>query len=163
MSDRKQALRRHVEARHAQSWPILSGLSQADLSRPVYSHGETTWSVLQVVAHLADAERGLLGQVQRLAAGGVTVPEDFDLERWNRAAVAKRAAQPLPELLEEIESTYRETLAFIDSLEEHQLDLVGRHARGDLASVEAFLIRTAEHRARHAADIQHALDEPRHG
>ncbi len=162
MSARKEALRRHVESRHAQSWPILSALTESDLTRPVYSHGETTWSVHQVVAHLADAERGLLGQVQRLAAGGVTVPEDFDLERWNRAAVAKRAAQPLQALLEEIERAYQETLDFIDSLEERQLDLVGRHATGERLSVEAFLRRTADHRSRHASDIQRALSEPRH-
>ncbi len=157
MSERKQSIRAYMEARHAESWPILKSLRPEDLDRPVYSHRDETWRIREILIHLADAERGLLGQVQRLCAGEQTIPPDFDLERWNRRTVRKYADRPLEELLQRIETSFQEALAFLDSLPEEKLDLVGRHPSGQMLSTEGYLRRIVDHRAEHAHDIQQAL------
>lgn len=157
MRERKASIREHMKRRHAESWPILRGLSSADLDQPVYVEEAAAWTVKDVLGHLADAERGNLGQVQRLIAGEVTVPEDFDPERWNRSAVRKRAEVEAKQLLQDIEKAYQDALTFLEGLEDQTLDLRGRHAKGDTISAEAFFRRMADHRAQHAADIRESL------
>ena len=41
MSARKEALRSHMELRHAASWPVLEGLDESDMAVKVYSALET--------------------------------------------------------------------------------------------------------------------------
>lgn len=157
MSERKASIREHMQRQHAESWPVLNDLSDADLAQPVYSEEATGWTVRDVLGHLADSERGILGQVQRLIAGEVTVPEDFDLDRWNQSAVRKRAEVEVDQLLQDIENAYQDALTFLEDLEDQTLDLRGRHARGDTLSAEGFFRRMANHRARHATDIRESL------
>ncbi len=157
MSERTISIKQRMQQLHQESWPVLRDLTQDDLPRPVYSHEAEDWTVRDVLAHLADSERGILGQVQRLVAGEITVPEDFDLERWNRSAVRKRAEVDPGKLLQAIDVAYQEALSFLDQLDDQSLDLQGRHASGDILSAEGFFLRMANHRAQHAADIRSAL------
>jgi hypothetical protein len=157
MSDRKAAIREYMLSTHEATWPVLIGLDPADLGAAVYGEGESRWTVRELLGHLADSESGLLGQVSRLVAGQVTVPEDFDLNRWNRGAVRKRAGLAVPELLQQIESAFQEALHFLEGLDEQSLDLQGRHASGKTLTAEGFLRRMADHRSEHVADIRAAL------
>lgn len=157
MSDRKDTIRRYLVSAHEETWPVLSSLQPADLTAPVYGDGDSLWTVRELLGHLADSERGLLGQVSRLVAGEATVPEDFDLNRWNRSAVRKRAGLQVPELLKQISSAFQEALDFLDRVDEPSLDLQGRHASGRILSGEGFLRRMADHRQEHVADIRKAL------
>jgi hypothetical protein len=147
-----------MAARHQESFTLLQSLSEADLSRPVYSFEGGQWTVREVVAHLADSERGQVGQIQRLVKGEQTIPPDFDLARWNKRSVEKRAGQTLADQVAEIEAAYQKGLALLDTLSEADLDRRGRHPRGDEPSVEEFFRHLAEHRAGHAADIRASLE-----
>lgn len=157
MSERKAALRAHLERRHSESWPVLQSLTADDMGVEVYTEGEQTWTVKDLLGHLADGERGNLGQVQRLIAGQQTVPEDFDLDRWNRSAVRKSADAQPADLLQSIEQAYQQALAFLESLQEADLDLQGLHSSLATLTAEGFLRRMVDHRAEHVADIQKAL------
>ena len=156
MGDRKAAIREHMQTQHAESWPTLAALKPEDGDCMVYESPEA-WTVHAVLAHLADAERGLLSQVYRLAAGQPTVPEDFDIARWNRSAVRRGSEKSIQALLQAIEEAYEETLAFLEDLEEEALDLRGRSSPGEIWTMEYFLHRSATHRTEHAAGIQNAL------
>ena len=157
MGERKASIQDHMQRQHAESWPILSGLSKTDLDQPVYSGENPQWTVKDVLGHLADSERGLLGQVSRLVAGAMTVPDDFDLDRWNRSAVRKGSDIGVSQLLKDIENAYQDALNFLAELDEGVLDLRGRHASGRILSAERFFLQMADHRAQHAADISASL------
>jgi len=157
MSDRKQAIADSMRSSHAATWPVLSSLTEAELRLPAFGDGEAMWSIGDLVGHLADAEPGLLGQVQRLLAGRATVPDDFDLNRWNRSAVRRSKGRPLQELLEHILKAHQEALTTLEATAEASLDQSGRHASGDVLTVEGFFRRMADHRRDHTADIQQAL------
>lgn len=157
MSERSQGIREHLERKHSETWPVLSGLTSDDMHVMVYDNEGGRWTVKDILGHLADAERGVLGQAQRLVAGKQTVPPDFDLARWNRSAVRKSDGTPPAELLERITTAFQASLEFLGSLEDSQLDLVGRHSSGHLLSTEGFLRRISDHRAEHVADIRAAL------
>ena len=157
MNERKEALRSHMELQHAASWPVLEGLNDSVLQVEVYSSEEGTWSVKDLLGHLANAEKGNLGQAKRLVAGEQTVPPDFDLDRWNRGAVRKAANRSLADLLRLIADSYSSALSFVESLDEIDLDKVGLHAGGDMLTTEGFLRRMVDHRLEHVTDIQAAL------
>lgn len=146
-----------MQEKHEQTWKVLSAIEEADHSQIVYREDEQMWQVRDVIAHLADSERGLLGQIKRLIAGKQTVPEDFDLNRWNRSAVRKTAEVPVPELLKQIESAYQESLQVLSDLDNEALDLVGRHSSGRMLTTEGFFRRVLAHRSEHVADIQKAI------
>ncbi len=157
MSERKDQLRSHMENRHAETWPFLQGLTEGDMPAEVYSSEEGTWTVKDLLGHLADGERGNFGQAKRLVAGEQTVPEDFDLDRWNRGAV-RRAAETSPDdLLGAIAEAYSAALAFLETLDESDLDKVGLHSSGETMTTEGFLRRMVNHRLEHVTDIKSAL------
>ena len=157
MSDRKQAIADSMRQAHAATWPVLLSLTEADLRLPVFGDGEALWSIGDLVGHLADAEAGLLGQVQRLLSGKATVPDDFDLDRWNRSAVRRSKSRPYQDLLDNILKAHQEALATLEATAESSLDRSGRHASGDILTVEGFFRRMADHRRDHTGDIQRAL------
>ena len=157
MSQRKDELRSHMESRDAETWPFLKGLAESDMPVEVYSSEENTWTVKDLLGHLADGERGNLGQAQRLVAGEQTVPADFDLDRWNRGAVRRAAKSSAAELLEVISESYSNALDFLDSLDESDLDKSGLHSSLETMTTEGFLRRMVDHRLEHVTDMQSAL------
>jgi len=154
---RKQSIADHMRQSHAASWAILTGLQENDLGRKVYGDGEALWSVGDLLAHLADAESGMLGQVRRLLAGQPTVPDDFDLDRWNRSAVRRNRSRPLPDLLDQILRSHQDALATLEAAEETSLDLMGRHSSGEVLTVEGYFRRIVDHRMAHSDDIDGAV------
>jgi len=157
MSQRKQSIADHLRSAHEATWPVLASLTESDRQQPVYGEGEGEWKVTDLVAHLADAEKGLLGQVQRLLAGKMTVPDDFDLNRWNRSAVRRNRGRSHEELVAEIRTAHLEALRTLEQIDEAALGLRGRHSSGEILTVEGFFRRMADHRREHTRDIERAL------
>jgi len=157
MSERKDELRSHMESRNAETWPFLKGLTESDMPVEVYSSEENTWTVKDLLGHLADGERGNLGQAQRLVAGEQTVPADFDLDRWNRGAVRRAEKATTADLLGVIAESYSSALDFLDGLDDSDLDKVGLHSTGESMTTEGFLRRMVNHRLEHVTDMQSAL------
>jgi len=110
-----------------------------------------------VLAHLAVSEGGQLGQINRCLAGEKPVPDDFDLTRFNRRSVQKQADKSVADMLREIETAHAQVLELLDKVSEADFDKSGRHARGDILTVEQFFIRTTEHRREHAEQLQRTL------
>ena len=157
MSERTDELRSHMESRNAETWPFLEGLTDSDMPVEVYSSEEIKWTVKDLIGHLADGERGNLGQAQRLVAGEQTVPADFDLDRWNRGAVRRAAKSSTAELLEVISESYSNALDSLDSLDESDLDKSGLHSSLETMTTEGILRRMVDHRLEHVTDMQSAL------
>jgi len=138
---------------HAQSWPHIVRLAEQAGAVLVYP-GDPCWTVRELLAHLADAERGMLGQAQRIVRGEPALPEGFDPARWNRRAVEKRAGASTADLLAEIEEAHRDWVAFVEGLDDAALDRQGRTAEGELLPVEAFARHATEHRMDHTCDAE---------
>ncbi len=154
---RKESIRQQILADHAESLAVLKRLTPKQWAAPVPSDEGAPWTARDVLAHLAVSEGGQLGQVTRLLAGEQTVPPDFDLNRFNRGSVKKRADKSVDELLAEIESAHAQVLAALDAVAEADLDKTGRHARGDIITVAEFFTRITAHRREHAHQLKQAL------
>jgi hypothetical protein len=157
-SNRKSEIRSFIQDRHNETWSFLETLTGEDGQKELYQDSDTNWTIHTLVSHLADSERGMLGQAQRAVEGKMTVPDDFDLERWNRGVARKSASMTIPEFLGQIQAAHQGCLEFLDSLDEAQLDIQGRHASGEMLSIEGFLMRIAQHRLDHINDVKKVLD-----
>lgn len=157
MTDRKARILERIEADHAASLAILNDLTELEWDKPVPSDEGFDWKGRDVLAHLAVSEGGQLGQLTRCVAGEMTVPDDFDLARFNRRSVQKQADKPVPALLADIERGHAEVLKTLQAVSEADLDKSGRHARGDVITVEQFFVRITEHRREHAEQLQRAV------
>jgi hypothetical protein len=158
MAERKELIRIHLKSRHGESWEILQALLPEHTGELVYSHESETWTVHQVLAHLADSESGLQLQIRRLAEGEDGVPANFDLARWNRSAVRKRADLSLDELRGQVVEAHDQALDLLDELDEGSLDNRGFVSTGEVLSVQDLFMRIADHRLEHATDIQRAIE-----
>jgi DinB family protein len=157
MSARKDVMLQTITADHAKCMAILNSFTPEQWERPAPSEEDAPWKARDVLAHMAVSELGQLGQITRCLAGEVTVPDDFDLRRFNRRSVQKQAEKTPAQMLADIESGHTQVLATLVDVAEGDLDKTGRHARGDVLTVEQFFIRITEHRRQHAEELQEAL------
>ncbi len=135
---------------------LLKGLAPEQWQATVFAEGET-WTVATVLAHLVESERGMSIHVHRIRKGEETVPEDFDLERWN-AGLIRRAGDVSPEeLMANAVSTRAKTLEVMESLGDDEWELRGRHASRGEITVAQYYETIHAHEVGHLEDIRAAL------
>jgi uncharacterized damage-inducible protein DinB len=123
---------------------------------PVYSDG-LAWTVRQVVNHVADADRGHNFQVMSIAEGENPIPEDFDIERYNKRVTEKTVEKSAEESRADMAETRAQLNAWLTTLDESKLDNTGRHASLNILSVAQILRILSNHERDHAKDIAAAL------
>ena len=134
----------------------LNGLSPAQWDQVVFGEGEQ-WTVNTVVSHLIDGERGMSIHVHKILKGEETLPEGFDLTRWN-AGVKKRIGELSPrELLASLEATRARTLQGLNGLEEGDWERTGQHPSRGVITVEEYYETIAGHEQMHLDHIKTAL------
>lgn len=149
-------LHHHLAEEFDQAHAIFSTLSAEQWNAPVPSDAEAPWTARDALAHVLVSDTGQFTLAQRIAAGGEGAPADFDLNRYNRSSVKKRADTPPAQLLADLAANHAAILAWLATLNEADLDKTGRHAAGDVLTVEGFLRRLSAHRLAHAREMQAA-------
>jgi len=157
MSKRKDKLRQAMQADHAASLAIFNRVTPEQWGQPVPSDEGVDWKARDVLSHVAASEGSQLVVIQRVLNGQGSVPEDFDVNRYNRRSVQKQAERTPVEFLASIDRDHAQVLAALDGLDEAELDKTGRHARGDTLTIEGFFNRITEHRRQHAEELAHNL------
>jgi DinB superfamily len=157
MSDRKDKLRQTIQADDAASMAIFKRLSPEQWNQPVPSDEGAEWKARDVLNHVTISEGGQLTVIQRVLAGQGGVPDDFDINRYNRRSVQKQAERTVDDMLAGLEHDHAQVLGALDAVSEADLDKTGRHARGDTLTVEQFFHRITEHRRQHAQELARNL------
>ncbi len=156
MSDRKQ----RIIAQLAESRAYLISVAEQISPDQVLSSTENpAWNVHDLLAHLAGAERGLQGTVQRFLAGQ-PLPEGFSLDYWNQRQVEKQKERNVADLLAGLQASRVDTLALLDSLSDEQLAVRGMHPAGFETSVGGIFRVMAMHELDHGQEIALALGLP---
>jgi hypothetical protein len=156
MTERKQILRDHLAATREALLKLVGQMQPEDWDKPVQAE-DGKWTVKQVMLHLATSEAGQIKTGQAIAADQPTVPDDFDLNRYNNRQVEKNQGKTPPEILFGMAESRQKLLAFLDEVGEADLDKRGRHGRGDVISLEQLFHRIGEHEAEHTELIRQAL------
>ncbi len=156
MSDRKQRIIAQLAEARAY---LVSVAEQIGPEQVLASSENPAWNVHDLLAHLAGAERGLQGTVQRFLAGQ-PLPEGFSLDYWNQRQVEKQKERSVADLLASLQASRVGTLALLDSLSEEQLAVRGMHPAGFETSVGGIFRVMAMHEMDHGQEIALALGLP---
>jgi uncharacterized damage-inducible protein DinB len=156
LSERKHLIHDHLLRTREDLLEVIGQLQPSDWDRAVQSV-EGGWTVKQALLHIATSENGQILTGKAIAAGQPTVPDDFDLNRYNRRQVEKNQARQPPEILFGMAESRQKLLAFLDEVSAEDLEKRGKHGRGDVISLEQLFYRVGEHEAEHTAEIKRAL------
>jgi uncharacterized damage-inducible protein DinB len=156
LSERKHPLHDHLIHTREHLLELIGQLQADDWDKPVQST-EGGWTVKQALLHVATSERGQIALARAIADGQSTVPDDFDLNRYNRRQVEKNQDKQPAEMLFSMAESRQKLLAFLDEVPDEALDKRGKHGRGDVISLEDLFRRIGDHEADHAAEIKRAL------
>ena len=154
--DRKHRIKDHLNHTREELLELVGQLTPDDWERQVQAE-DGHWTLQQMMLHVAIAEVGQIKTATSIIAGQSNVPDDFDLDRYNRRQIEKNAAKLPPEILFSMAESRQKLFALIDEVSEADLDKRGKHGRGDVLTVEQLFYRIGEHEAEHAATMRAAL------
>lgn len=149
-------LQRLAESRQA-LFNLFGGLNEQQLTHSVHAEG-STWTILDLVRHLAQAEKGMTRQIDEIRQGGKGVPDNFDLNRYNAGAVSKQQHKSREQLMAEMSQNRAELLALVDSLQAEDWAKEGRHGSGNIMSIYEIVKIIGIHEKMHTKEIEEALN-----
>ena len=105
---------------------IFSALTGEQWQTEVYTEG-TTWTIRNILAHFVTSERGLVKLFEQIRQGGSGAAVDFSIDRYNASQQEKTKELPVIELLEQYKTIRANSITWVSSLQESELEIVGRH------------------------------------
>lgn len=156
MSERTEALTRDLNETRAYLNAVLDKVGN-DPERQVYSDG-LAWSVRQIVAHLVSADTGHNAQAMNAAQGVNIIPEDFDIQRYNKRITEKSAEKTIAESRAALAESRQALLEWLATVDDELLDKQGRHSTLQMMTVEEIIRFGMKHERGHADDIAQAFN-----
>jgi hypothetical protein len=132
------------------------GLSPAQWQSPIYDVPKT-WTARNLLAHFLSSERVLLSLCQDVASGGPGAPEGFDFDAFNTQEQPLYKDVPTAQLIGQLEAARAQTLEWLRTVEDGQLDRTGRHPALGEVSLETMIIAIYGHQLMHMRDLQSKL------
>lgn len=142
--EKKETIKTKLTAARTNLYATLNDLTDEQWSTKSYAEG-SEWRVVDVLRHVADSERGMLGLMAQIRSGGEGVSEDFDLARWNQRAITKLGDRSPQQLLDGMAESRAALITFIDSLEAADWDKKGRHGSMKIMTIEEICHLVADH------------------
>ncbi len=131
-------------------------LTEADWQTIVYP-GEPSWTVRHILAHLVASERDLAALFEHIRQGHPGVPPNFSIDERNAQHQAEAAHLTPAELLEAFWTVRANTVAWVQTLTEHDLERTGRHPFLGQTALRKMIQLLSVHAHLHWRDIKHAL------
>jgi hypothetical protein len=134
MSAQLETILPMMEATHTKFKAFFAALDGDAVQQPAAGN---PWNPREIVSHLVDAERAHRRFIELVAAGNPPAKIDnFDLNAWNAARVAKRANQSLDELMSTYDEERRTTIEVLKGLPDDAWEKSGDHAALGHVTVE---------------------------
>jgi len=112
------------------------------------------WDFRALLAHFVSSEERLLELAQYIALGGNGAPLGFDFDEFNAQEQVRLHGCSPEELHNALQNARQATLTWVRSLEDSQLDLIGRHpALGDI-NLETMINAIYGHQLMHMRELR---------
>jgi hypothetical protein len=114
MSDKSDAIAA-LETARLETMEAIVGIPEEKMAVPAFG----TWSVKDVLCHLASWEQLALADLQRVGRGHVPQLATFRMEEvddWNAGLMRSRNLFPMPQVMFELEDSRRQFLAALNAL-----------------------------------------------
>jgi uncharacterized damage-inducible protein DinB len=135
---------------------IFSTLTDEQWQAEVYTEG-TTWTIRNILSHFVTSERGLVKLFEQIRLGGSGAADDFSIDRYNESQQKKTKDLPVAELLELYKSTRAETATWVSSLQESELEIIGRHPFLEMTTLREMVKMLYIHNQIHYRDLKKVL------
>lgn len=131
---------------------VLSRATDEQWGTVVYADPRP-WSLRDLLAHFVSAEQAFLELARDVARGGQGVPDGFDFDVFNAQEQPRLADRSPARLLDDLSAARKETLAWMETLSETDLDRVGRHPALGEITLDAMLTAIYGHQLLHMRDV----------
>lgn len=135
---------------------LFAGLTDDQWQAEVYTEGET-WTIRNVLSHFVTSERGLVRLFERIRQTGEGSSEDFSIDRYNAAQQQKAKDLTPQELLEQFKAVRSDSIAWTLSLDESDLEKVGRHPFLGMTTLREMIKMLYLHDQIHYRDMRKAM------
>ncbi|MDL1911247.1 DinB family protein [Chloroflexi bacterium CFX6] len=135
---------------------LFAGLTDDQWQAEVYTEGET-WTIRNVLSHFVTSERGLVRLFERIRQTGEGSSEDFSIDRYNAAQQQKTKDLTPQELLEQFKAVRSDSIAWTLSLDESDLEKVGRHPFLGMTTLREMIKMLYLHDQIHYRDMRKAM------
>lgn len=125
----------------------------------IYSEG-AQWTLNQLAVHLALADIGHNRMVMSYANDQEFIPADYDIERYNKRSVEKKADMTLKQSRASLKKSREEFITWLDAVEDDAiLQKTGRHATLRIMTLEQIIGVMCYHEEAHAKDMMAMLND----
>ncbi|GAB5490754.1 MAG: hypothetical protein Phog2KO_09690 [Phototrophicaceae bacterium] len=125
----------------------------------IYSEG-AQWTLNQLAVHLALADIGHNRMVMSYANDQEFIPADYDIERYNKRSVEKKADMTLKQSRASLKKSREEFITWLDAVEDDAiLQKTGRHATLQIMTLEQIIGVMCYHEEAHAKDMMTMLND----
>lgn len=135
---------------------IFSGLTDEQWNQEVYTEG-STWTIRNVLSHFVTSERGLIKLFEQIRQGGAGAADDFSIDRYNAAMQERSKDLSVSELLEQYKQIRANSIAWVSSLKDEELEIMGRHPFLQMTTIREMIKMLYIHNMTHYRDIKKAV------
>lgn len=135
---------------------IFTGLTDGQWQSEVYTEGDT-WTIRNILSHFVTSERGLIRLFERIIRTGEGSSEDFSIDRYNAHQQEKTRDLTPQELLEQYKAIRANSIAWVMSLSESDLEVQGRHPFLGMTTIREMIKMLYIHNQIHYRDMRKAL------
>lgn len=152
MSERIARLKENLNAARSKLNEALDLIGERE-DEQIYSEG-AQWTLRQLAIHLALADTGHNRMVWHYAEGKEFIPADYDINRYNKRSVEKKAEMTLAQARDSLKQSREEFITWLDAVEDESvLDKTGRHPIMKILTLEEIIGIMGNHEIGHANDI----------
>jgi hypothetical protein len=148
---RVDALIARLEKGRRKTFEIFNALTPEQWQMLVYP--DPPWRVQDLLAHFVSAETYLPAIAREVACGGNGAPAGMDIDRINADEQIRLAGQAPSNLLGMMDEARRQTIEWVQTLNDDQLDRVGRHPALGEVTVEAMVTAIYGHQLLHMREL----------
>jgi uncharacterized protein (TIGR03083 family) len=143
-----------IKEQHAELSAALDGIPEEKLGRPLVDW----WTTKDLLGHVTMWEQVALKFIREYKQDGAPkqlgIKDDADLDRHNKRGVAMRRDLPFARVREELEATYRDLVAAIESLSDADLAKPLPPPWGEGATLDRLIaVNSYQHVPEHVAQI----------
>lgn len=135
---------------------IFSALADNQWNAEIYTEG-TTWTIRNLLSHLVTSERGLLKLFEQIRQGGEGASLEFSIDRYNASMQARNKDLTEAELLKQYQGVRANSIAWVSSLKEDELEIRGRHPFLGVTTIREMIKMLYIHNQTHYRDMKRAL------
>jgi hypothetical protein len=153
VSERIENLVARLEKGNLKTQEVFCALTPKQWSSIVYEEPKR-WDFRSLLAHFVSVEENMLELARHTVASGEGLPAGFDYDEFNAQEQIRLQEKSPEELLDALSKAREATLEWVLTLDERQLDRIGRHPALGEVTVETMITAIYGHQLLHVREVR---------